>query len=203
MSAYDLIRQFYFITHIDNIPSIIEKGVFSHEKIANENIKFTPIYDNEIVIRRSEKITSDGKDLWSYANLFFEPRNPMLYRVIIEKDVSNLAVIAIDKRVLMLEGVLVTTGNAASDATEIRRVKELNKTYREIKQDLTREYWKEFDGSKRRIMAECLVPDYVPPDYINCIYVSKFEAAEKLKKILKVKIDVTPEPFMFFQPDYI
>ena len=34
----------FYITHIDNIPSILRKGILSHERMLNENIPYTPIY---------------------------------------------------------------------------------------------------------------------------------------------------------------
>ena len=30
------IRNLYYITHVDNLPSILEKGILSHEKIEDE-----------------------------------------------------------------------------------------------------------------------------------------------------------------------
>jgi O-acetyl-ADP-ribose deacetylase (regulator of RNase III) len=197
------IRELYYITHIDNIPSILDKGILSHEKIIAEDIAYTPIYDNEIVIHRSEKIAPNGKDLWSFANLFFQPRNPMLFRVLIEKERANIAVISVSKDVLNIPGVFVTTGNAANNVTEIKPIEELGKIYREIKKDLEREYWTEFDGSKRRIMAECLVPDQVPPSLIISIYVANHDIADELKKKIGTRIEVIPHAYMFFQPEMV
>lgn len=34
------IRELYYITHIDNLPSILARGVFSHERIESEQIYF-------------------------------------------------------------------------------------------------------------------------------------------------------------------
>ena len=48
------IRELYYITHIDNLPSILARGVFSHEKVKTEGIAITHIYDADIVSRRSQ-----------------------------------------------------------------------------------------------------------------------------------------------------
>lgn len=63
------------------------------------------------------------------------------------------------------------------------------------------EWWKEEDGSKRVIMAECLVPDSVPPDHLAAIYVASHEVAEELKPSLHLpNLPVIPDPKMFFRP---
>ena len=93
-------RELYYITHIDNLESILKNGIFSHERISMEGINHAKIYDNNIVVNRSEVLTPDGKDLWAYANIYFQPRNPMLYRVISEVGVDKIAILGIKKTVL-------------------------------------------------------------------------------------------------------
>ncbi|MDE0636503.1 MAG: DarT ssDNA thymidine ADP-ribosyltransferase family protein [Candidatus Poribacteria bacterium] len=66
------IRELYYITHIDNLPSILARGVFSHERIESERIDSTPIYDADIVSLRNQITTPDKRSLWSYANLYFQ-----------------------------------------------------------------------------------------------------------------------------------
>ena len=94
------IRELYYITHIDNLPSILTRGVYSHEKIEAEGVHSTHIYDADIVNRRNQITAPDKRSLWSYANLYFQPRNAMMYRVVHEKDAKNLAVVGVNKRVL-------------------------------------------------------------------------------------------------------
>jgi len=78
-------RNLYYITHLENVPSILHHGILSHEAVKEKALGFTAIYDVEIVSRRSRISTPDGKTLWSFANLYFQPRNPMLYRVALER----------------------------------------------------------------------------------------------------------------------
>ncbi len=61
----------YYITHIDNLPSILEKGILSHDMIEAEGLSYTQIYDSSIVERRARLSTPEGRNLWYYANLFF------------------------------------------------------------------------------------------------------------------------------------
>ena len=65
------IKSLYYITHINNIPSILKKGILSHSLIENLKLDFTPIYDSQIVSNRSKRNTPDGKNLWNFANLYF------------------------------------------------------------------------------------------------------------------------------------
>jgi hypothetical protein len=123
------IKSLYYITHVDNIPSIIEKGIFSHGEMETRGIPCTPIYDAQIVSDRQKKTTPAGNTLWDYANLYFQPRNPMMYRVMLEKRRTDIGVIGIDPTVMNQSGkVYITDGNAANGATEFYSVTEGKKS---------------------------------------------------------------------------
>jgi hypothetical protein len=47
--------------------------------------------------------------------LYFQARNPMMYRVVKEKDINSIAVIGIKPSVLSRGSIVITDGNAASD----------------------------------------------------------------------------------------
>ena len=72
----------YYITHINNVPSLLENGILSHNEVVKRNIVKNPIYAPDIVERRQGIVAPNGDSLWDYANLYFQPRNPMLYIVI-------------------------------------------------------------------------------------------------------------------------
>ena len=94
------VKRLYFITHVDNIPSIIERGIYSHGEMEKQGIAHTPIYDTQIVGNRPKRITPSGDSLWEYANLYFNARNPMMYRVMLEKKPSEIGVIGVDSAVM-------------------------------------------------------------------------------------------------------
>jgi hypothetical protein len=200
MKAGD-IRYLFYITHIDNVASIIERGLLSHAEIDRQQVPFTPIYDESIVSWRKQKCTPEGRSLWEYANLYFQPRNPMMYRVVHEKNKDMLAVVAVRPAIMDIEGVFMTDGNAANSPTEFfdvaQGMKVLSANWRTIQND----WWSREDGSKRRIMAECLVPRHVGPEYIEAVYVPNLEAKKKLDHELRnARVNVIPEPKMFFHP---
>lgn len=194
------LRELYYITHVDNVASILKNGIMSHMQIEKNKIKYTPIYDKEIVNRREGITTPDGRSLWCFANMYFNPRNPMLYRVVCEQLYIKIAVIGVALEMLKGKDAFLTTGNAAHSQSEIVRFSK--KALSQILRDTDIVWWIEDDGSKRKIMAEYLVPDKVPPECITSIYVSGHVARGNLEKSLEAigHPPVIPMPGMFFQP---
>ena len=199
------LRGLYYITHIDNLSSILEKGILSHKKVIEENIKFTPIYDADIVATRKEKKVIEGKNLWDFVNLYFQPRNAMLYRVVFFGNVNkeDIIIIGLKSSILENKNIFITTGNAASPQTEFisSNVSNIKEYLKNIREKTDKEWWSSADGSKREMMAECLIPEKVGPEYISEIYVSNDIALNKVKKITGEKFSVIPEPEMFFLPN--
>lgn len=197
------IKSLYYLTHVNNLASIFEQGILAHARVEELNLPFTPIYDRGIVGNRKNKSTPDGKSLWEYANLYFQPRNPMMYRVIHEKEKGEIVVIGVTPNALTGSGVLITDGNAASEPTRFYSVSEGLKVIREQRKIIQSDWWNEMDGSKRKIMAECLVPGQIKPELIHTIFVSNLPAKQRVEEIVAPhKIPVVPEPHMFFQPRF-
>jgi O-acetyl-ADP-ribose deacetylase (regulator of RNase III) len=196
------LRELYYITHVDNIESILRNGILSHEQIEKRQIKYTPIYDKEIVSRRKDITTPDGRSLWCFANLFLNPRNPMLYRVVCEQSAGNVAVIGAAVETLQNKAAFLTTGNAAHSESEIEAFS--RKTLYKMLRHTDIAWWRVEDGSKRVIMAECLVPDVVPPECISSIYTAGHVPRDTVEKNLGMNFPqhppVIPMPGMFFQP---
>ena len=194
-------EELYYITHIDNLRSILEKRILSHERIAQLKLKYTSIYNEEVVSILKNKLTPAGKSLWHYANLYFQPRNPMMYSVLSAKEKENFVVISVSNEVLHEPGVFITDGNAANDSTQFHCLSEGLAVLKEQWDIIQSEWWNEGVGSKRKIMAECLVPDSVNSDRISSIFVANPAIRSRVKQIVgERQIDVVPEPHMFFQP---
>jgi hypothetical protein len=193
----------YYITHIQNLPSILEHGILSHNEVQQRNLERMKIYNAEIVERRKNKKTPAGDSLWDYANVYFQPRNPMLYTVIDKYRRNNIVVVKVKKTLLNRGDIFVTTGNAAHSASVID--KPTPTLLKEIARFLKIEYWKDYDGTKRKIMAECLVPKLIEPQFIECVYVPRNgDNLPKVKNIINrlgLSLDVICEPHMFFQPE--
>ena len=178
------IRGLYYITHIDNLPSILEKGILSHEKIQTTRIPYTRIYDNSVVERRRHRSTPEGRSLWYYVNLFFQPRNPMLYRIINEAGRQNLAILGVANTVLQEQGIFITDGIAASRLTQIHpqlRGLEILQAQQEIIQSRSWISWNHCEELERKLMAECLVPNQVNPEHIERFIVADHTVAAPLQ----------------------
>lgn len=178
------IRGLYYITHVDNIPSILGRGILSHEKIKAAGISYTSIYDSSIVERRRHKFTPEGRSLWHYVNLFFQPRNPMLFRVINQTGKQNLAVLGVESSVLEKQGIFITDSIAARESTQIHpqpRGLEILREQQEIIQSRSWISWNHCEELERKLMAECLVPNQVEPEYIQRFIVVDRNVAASLE----------------------
>jgi len=193
------IRELFYITHIDNIPSILKRGIFSHERVHVEGIRFKHVYNEDIIEKRKEIKTPNGRSLWGFANLYFNARNPMLYKLKCDGLLENIAVLGISPEILSRQDIYVTTGNAAHGQSDILPISSARKLLPKIVKETDRQYWGEANGSKRKIMAECLVPDVITPDYMKSIYVANYETLYKIKETTQFSAFIR-HPDMFFQP---
>lgn len=196
-------QQLYYITHVENVASILRHGILSHERIVNDSIDFVPIYDEGIVSSRGRITTPDGKTLWQYANTYFQARNAMLFRVAREKSVDEICVLGVRPNVVNQHGVVITTGNAASGQSEFIVGSKATRAIPKIMKKVDKEWWSAVDGSKREMMAEVLVPDAIPPDAITGVYVGGDSAYDMVRKVAPSEIPVTNEPDMFFEPSSV
>lgn len=113
-------------------------------------------------IRENIQIPSGGP-LHSYANVYFDARNPMMYKR--QELAQTLCVLAISPKILDLPGTIVSDGNAASQYTRLypasSGISQLNFGI------IYSPWWTDEDPfeqyAKKRIKcAEVLVPDRIP-----------------------------------------
>ena len=200
-------RYFYYITHIDNLKSILKNGILSRSQIKDENsiwvkLKLAKgiksIHAEDIVqIRRNKKF--NGRSLWEYANLYFQVRNPMLYRVIREFEAKNIVVLQINSDVIRGHDIGITDGNAASSETQF--FENINEGLNALdSKQFKKEYWNESD--KRKLMAELLVYDRISSDKIIGIYVADEGVAKTVRQSMTIGgLNIIPNSDMFFLPE--
>ena len=200
-------KQLYYIAHKDNLKSILKNGILSHtratawvKKLFSKN---TVIYDEGIVNRRKSR-EFKGRSLWNYANVYFQVRNPMLYRVIKTFGLENIVVLEINSNIINSPGSGIADGNASSQITKF--FKNIDEGLKVLDSALLKKgYWTDVDDGKRRIMAEVLIPDQIPPQNIIGIYTYSHQASEKMKQNLSHilgNISVVCDPWMFFLPRF-
>ena len=192
----------YYITRLENLRSILDLGILSHDQVVQRGLHPGTVYDKDIVARRGGIRTPNGKTLHHYANVYFQPRNAMLYRVLHGVDVlKQVVVLQLRPETLDLQGALVTDGNAAHSGSTIYPRSKFDVVWKGINQPLVKEYWSDEDGSKRKMMAECLIPDVVPSNLIDAVLVGNEETVPLVRAELRGRdIPVLPQRYQFFQP---
>ncbi len=123
----------------------------------------------EIQDRQKVKVVPGGRPLHEYVNLYFDARNPMLYRLVCS-DHASLCVLRIDREVVKLPGVVLTDRNASSDYVRFSNFPDgLELINKDI---LFAQYWThpqdpiEEMEHKSIKSAEVLVPDSIDASYI-------------------------------------
>lgn len=184
------IRALYYITHINNLPSILSQGILSHARIREAGVPYTPIYNVDIINRRRSKYTPANKSLWHYANLFFQPRNAMLDGLVNPeypdnyRTRGNIAVLGVANTVLQEQEIFITDGLAADELTRIyprSEGLEILQAQQEMLKSDSWISWYNSDEIKRQLMAECLVSNQVNPEHIQRFIVADQSVANSLR----------------------
>ena len=186
----------YNIQAIDNIPSIMQRGLLSNERA--QRVTHTSIAMNEVQERRDNVKIPNGLKLHQYANAYFDPHNPMLS--VRRSQNENICILKIDYRILDIPGVIISDRNASSDYASFYSP--------EMGMDLIdfdlvyARYWIDedyFEQMRKKSIkcAEVLVPYVIPYDYVICAAVVNEVAAEKLQNVGFDK-QIQMEPRVFF-----
>lgn len=189
------VTEFYFITSIRNIPSILKRGILCFEKA--EKIPHHSIAMDEIQERRKKVVVPGGMPLHKYANLYICARNPMMYK---RRDQhEQICILRISLDVLNLPKVVISDGNASSDYTKFLPA---SKGIEMLDLELVfAEYWTDPDyfealRKKRIKCAEVLVPDKVAIDYIFGAYVSGETVKNRMIELgFNKPVTIRPNPF--------
>ncbi len=184
-----------YITTESNLPSIFENGLLSHNRareVAHESVA-----DPEVQARRAGKMCN-GRLLHDYANLYFWPRNAMMYRV---RANQQLCVVRVSCRVLDLPGVHYSCRNAAVQNATFHAVSE--SAFPPLERDrVYSRSWMEQDGTrdedaKEIMQAEVLVPDMIEPQYLEKVYVRSQEQFERVRHLISLP-DIAVHGKIFF-----
>lgn len=167
------------ITAIENIPSIIERGILCFDLASR--IPHASIALNDVQLRRNQVQVPHGMKLHRYANLYFTYHNPMLYKR--QGQADDLCVLAISSSALDIDGCIVTDRNAA---TELVKFYSPEAGIDQIDfEKVFAKYWTHDDpyeqaNHKAIKCAEVLVPYKIPFDLVKGAYVVSDEAKQKM-----------------------
>ena len=203
------IKSLYYITHKDNVKSILQHGILSHQEIEQRKIQKKVIYDENIINIRKGKTLPNGEQLCNYANLYFQPRNPMLYRVLHHqgegsffKGIKDIVLLEIKKDIFDHQNdKFIATANAATHQAEF--FSNIDQGLRKTNKMITDNgvWWNDLTDGKSKIMAELLVKEKIPSEYIMSIYTADEEVQKELQHFNLEKINVVLDKVKFFLPN--
>lgn len=185
---------FYHMTHIDNLASILEHGLLSHNRAHLANLVRVDISNQIVNSRRNRKEPVHNKSLHDYVPLYINPLNAMSYVKFKEKQMDDIVQLEILPHVAaQTQEVLITDGNAASGSTsfygDIEAFNQLNWPVLNMK------FWCNFPDGKRIICSEVLLPEEIKLTYIQKIICNNQPMIEKICKLfpnrfgIKVELD--------------
>ena len=195
------IEELYYITHIDNLKSILHYGILCHNKA--KRIKFKSVADEEVQKRREKVVIPGGKSkLHDYANLYFNARNSMMFK---RKDMhKELVVLRIDSAIFDEPDVIISDRNASSYYVRFYSPEELDRLNGTLifADDWRNENYFEYRKRRSIVCAEVLVPDSLAPKFITGIYVSRKDTYQKVVRLLNglpLADKILINPNLFFQ----
>ncbi len=202
----------YRMTHIDNIPHILQYGIV-HRSSPNRNPNFIPIGDKSLISFRDSKIVSvKGKRivLGNYIPFYFGIRMPMLYVIqhglnFVEKarraEEIVYLVVSVSKIVNNGFHFYFSDGHATDSLTTFFDENDINNLPTILDWNAIKaQYWAG-DGietdTKRRKQAEFLINGDIPPSYIVGFVCYNEAAKTKLLSfgINENKIKVFPKAY--------
>lgn len=153
----------YYIVHVDNMSSISQNGLLSRNRVRECDLA-EDIADENVIETRQKKTFFD-RSLLDFVPLYFTPKNPMLF---VRREIQDkIAILCLNKNLLLQEGTVFTDGNAASMETKcFRNPMDLENLDWEC---IRAPYWPEFEDGGRKRCAEVLVPDQISFSHVQRI----------------------------------
>jgi len=171
----------FHMTHIDNLMSILEHGIFSHNTAPN----YLDISNPDVNSRRERADPIHKKSLHEYVPLYFNPRNAMLYEKQAEYR-SDIVVLEVARRVCLSNYTLFTERNAAANGcrfayclSDVRKFDWPNIQCRNwIKNGFVNV------DIKQLMMSECLVYGNIDNEDLAAIHTVNTSVSSRLQSML-------------------
>lgn len=188
------VSELHCIVPMTNVLSIIERGILSHQRASE--VPHASVAMESVQQIRSSKHVPIGRPLHQYANLYIDARNVMMY--VRKEGHLDLCVLRVGSDVLDIPGVVIADGNAAHGMTRFGPSPQgLGMIDRE---KVFADWWSGSSEEKRIRCAEVLVPDSVPPEYLEGAYVSCEEARQQFEGLhwTERRLDATINEYLFY-----
>lgn len=209
----DNIQELFYLTHIDNLSSILVNGILSHKRAKKNQPKHQDISNNDVQGRRSKKIiprvneVKKPLNLHRHVPLFLNAHNAMTSL----KKSESVCILRLYSKILDRGDAVITNRNASTDKADFYTVEafELTKESTEIikssepfcllgkKSDSEREEFKQVK------QAEVLLPYHIHSKYVGGIFVPNEKIEQEVKDILetipeKKDLHISIHPSIFF-----
>jgi hypothetical protein len=193
------IQELHYIAPKVNLASILKLGILSHHRA--EKVPHSSLAAPEVQLRRYRlSVPGKGRPLHDFANLYFNARNRMMYRL--QEAHEDICIIRVRPEVLDLAGVIVTDMNASvgafSDKGLIAHFYPAAEGINKVEGHIVfyRGPW--WGDWAQKSMAEVLIADAVAPTWVTGAYVSVPDATtELLLSVAGLSCNVRPR--LFFQ----
>ena len=190
----------YHITHLQNIPSILEKGLVPRKFLHENNVHdFVDIADQEILSKRE----SYKSKLSQYVLFHFYARNPFDGAVCKKYGSENMAIITIRREAHKVNDFYIIPSHPLDkDEPDIYPYDE---GFSLVRWDiLDREHGRDYHDREIRnaCMAECVMSYIIPPSAFVYIFVQNESAKRWVNSIaseLGIRVSVKVRPYMFPQ----
>jgi hypothetical protein len=198
----DEVTELHYITHVDNVASILRHGILSHNRARKLDHRSVAL---AVVQERRQKQVPNARLLHDYVCLYFNARNPMMFRIVRGDmaEPSALVVLRVAPAVLDLPNVVITDADASSEYVAFHPSPD-GLAVLDCALVLARVWTSddpfEYYRRKSAICAEVLVPDAVTSRWISGAYVSGNVTSERLRPVAGefAALDITVNPDIFF-----
>jgi hypothetical protein len=205
--------ELYYICALEHVPSILEKGILSHNLAHEQGLVKSDFSHPDIQKTLAQKIVpidwpgGGRKTVHNYVNLYFQPVNPTLSAV---REKSNLCILRIRPEALKHRLAVVATANAACKLADFKRA--LDGLSQLNTQSLYSETWvvpgapgEENRELGQRRSAELLIPDRLHPSYVGGVILPSQKALGEFRRLFQneptIPADVVPEKFFIPIPE--
>ncbi len=191
------IDKLYYIAPLANIPSILQRDLLSHNSA--KKFQQTDLSDAKVQELRRKKKVPQGRPLHDYVNLYFNPRNKMMFAI---KDKRNkIIVLQINAGILDKPTTIISSCNASSRYAMFLEpelgLKKLN--HSEVFIEQWDDPYDKFNSWRLGsiVCAEVLVPDKLTASYILGTIVVSEKVKSKFEE-LETGLACTIKPDIFF-----
>ena len=169
----------YYITHKQNIESILENGILNFYDANKLNSSHIDISHPEVQSKREKVEEHYSRKIHDYAPLYFNPKNPMS-RLRWNDFKNALCFLQVSVSALAEGEFLISDGNAASQVTKFyKSLDQLDLLPWDV---INAKYWNDLDDGSRKRCAEVLIYPKIKPEHIKSIFCFSIDTKNYLEK---------------------